>query len=540
MTGRRLGRAATTCLLLAVTLAATGTAAVATPAQDPGTRCLNGALGLVELNHPTPGAGARAVPVVFVHGINTDAEGARWPNPLRTEVEKIPARSAVLHTYAFDYHATSLEWVANKTIGPRLAKALTCLAQDYDLKPIVVAYSMGGLATKFAASLESENGGKVGDHLAEVITIGTPFLGSWLALRMRQVLGAADVYEKVTRFGSPFREVASAQSVLSICTADRTAQLRLPDGGPSTSGEHPCRLAADLFGIPVAPVGAALQVGSKEITDLANDHPWPSRLRVRTIGADIHRPVVKVGFAELPDPTLWRLGDVVVDGESAAAGGANGPGLTLNCEVAGELLAFFSPCFHTALLSNPDVIKDVTAEVAAAAGSSLATAPRPIKDVDWQNHDYTTDCAGNAPKPFPVTAASGKAETRPGAVPGGDEYYDIDVLQVATGDLTGDGRPEAAVLLYCKPEPTSPNFYGVEAQVFTDGPRLLATVKAQDAAPSSNASDSQLTPDLFAIRDGMLTIGADFRIAGECRACDPTHRVLTWTWDAGAQRFKVS
>jgi hypothetical protein len=63
-----------------------------------------------------------------------DSPGRRWSTPTRSTTTR------------------RLDWVTDTSIDPRLAGALACLARDYDLKPIVIAHSMGGLATKYAAA----------------------------------------------------------------------------------------------------------------------------------------------------------------------------------------------------------------------------------------------------------------------------------------------------------------------------------------------------------------------------------------------------
>jgi hypothetical protein len=69
-----------------------------------------------------------------------------------------------------------------------------------------------------------------------------------------------------------------------------------------------------------------------------------------------------------------------------------------------------------------------------------------IESVDyWYNTQYRTDCRDRAAQAFVVDVRK-----RTGLGPPDSEYsdgYTIYVQQVESGDLTGDGRPEAAVLL---------------------------------------------------------------------------------------------
>jgi hypothetical protein len=73
---------------------------------------------------------------------------------------------------------------------------------------------------------------------------------------------------------------------------------------------------------------------------------------------------------------------------------------------------------------------------------------------------------------------------------------------VAVGDLTGDGRPEAAVLLSCSPQPS--NFYVEEVHAFEDGPKLLGTLPHLQPLPGGLVLDPLFDPDHFAISGGQL------------------------------------
>jgi pimeloyl-ACP methyl ester carboxylesterase len=72
--------------------------------------------------------------------------------------------------------------VDNPGIGPALASFIDCLSQTSIKhgglgKVVLVDHSMGGLATRYAASL-TKGGRRVSDEIGFVITIGTPNLGS--------------------------------------------------------------------------------------------------------------------------------------------------------------------------------------------------------------------------------------------------------------------------------------------------------------------------------------------------------------------------
>lgn len=127
-----------------------------------------------------PGIGNRA-PVLFVHGLSGKAESWGREDRPETLLGAVAKQGRTL-VDPFSYETTSLQWVDHPNIGPRLAQRISCLAESSRNsggpgKVIVVAHSMGGLATRFAAA-QTVNSRKVSDDIGLVITIGTPNLGS--------------------------------------------------------------------------------------------------------------------------------------------------------------------------------------------------------------------------------------------------------------------------------------------------------------------------------------------------------------------------
>jgi len=115
------------------------------------------------------------VPVLMVHGWNSgERTWKEGETPMSRALGVIPN---VALDY-FDYSFVNLLWVTNTHIGQALAERIDCLAQKAKRhKVIVVAHSMGGLATRLVASM-TISGRKVADELGLVITLGTPHLGS--------------------------------------------------------------------------------------------------------------------------------------------------------------------------------------------------------------------------------------------------------------------------------------------------------------------------------------------------------------------------
>jgi pimeloyl-ACP methyl ester carboxylesterase len=125
---------------------------------------------------------ANSMPVLFVHGINSGAD--TWDGPGDKPEEWFPRKVSKLPhvtAWTFDYQQAQPAWVTDRRIGPALGTAIECLADASGHKVMVVAHSMGGLATQYAVSQPSRNpGGRIWQEVSEVITIGTPFHGSLL------------------------------------------------------------------------------------------------------------------------------------------------------------------------------------------------------------------------------------------------------------------------------------------------------------------------------------------------------------------------
>jgi hypothetical protein len=151
----------------------------------------------------------------------------------------------------------------------------------------------------------------------------------------------------------------------------------------------------------------------------------------------------------------------------------------------------------------------------------------PAASFDWRNTRYTVACPGIAPQPFQVPLHNGHGH----ASPSGDNSggYDVDVADVVTGDITGDRRPEAAVLLVCHPSATSPNYVATEVQVFADGPHRLA--RLLPPAAGGGPLPPQFHDPQFRVRSGRLVTSADYWSSSDPRCCPSVQKVIVWRWD---------
>lgn len=144
------------------------------------------------------------------------------------------------------------------------------------------------------------------------------------------------------------------------------------------------------------------------------------------------------------------------------------------------------------------------------------------------------NCAGAADSSFTVDVRDGTG-TAIGPTGGAYSSYDVRVEATATGDLTGDGDPETAVLLYCSPQPS--NYYLQEVQVFGSNSQLLGGLTpVGELAPGL---EPQYDPSGFSVQGGRLVTRMNFYGPSDNHVPGPTiPRTLSWRWEE--QRFVSS
>ena len=243
--------------IAALAVAATLIAATLMAGQPAGAAASSSSCDTSQLRqvHGPTQALAGSVPVVFIHGIISKPKiwGPSSPSSIAGQAAGISGVTA----WTFGYAAESLDWVTNKAIGPAFAAALACLAHASGKKAVIVAHSMGGLATQYAVAQPDPYGGTVADHVAEVVTLGTPYSGSRLLSDMQALRHGAKIVLHP--------QYALAAAILSLCAGKTSGICALPNVMP-------------------APVGTALEAGSSQISQLP---PWPAGLPVLDTAGDI-------------------------------------------------------------------------------------------------------------------------------------------------------------------------------------------------------------------------------------------------------------
>lgn len=333
MIGRRLAVVAAAVVIAAAGLVPPGNPAeAAEPCTTSTTRKVGG------------GPLTETVPVLFVHGINSDAD--TWvPAEDKPASRNIPVEVAKLapgsSTWTFDYGGANPEWVTHERIGPALAAALICLSDASGSKVVVVGHSMGGLATQFAVNQLDEQGQPVAQRVAEVITIGTPFRGSAL-LSVVNGSGKSGAVAVVTLARRAFAAATLlSHAVLAMCAsvAKRT--------------EHSC----DILSVFYAPQGRALEYESDEIERLP---PWPDDVPVLALAGQLYLKIPFAGKTPPPQP----VGDLIVSLDSAIAHSTAGRPVVVKCTA--DLLTVASlntPCDHVNVHRHPTVARTITQRV---------------------------------------------------------------------------------------------------------------------------------------------------------------------------------
>ena len=150
--------------------------------------------------------------------------------------------------------------------------------------------------------------------------------------------------------------------------------------------------------------------------------------------------------------------------------------------------------------------------------------------IDWYNTGYTSTCGGIISPSFDIQVHNGKGTT-PASSQSGYQYYEVEVQAVKHGDLTGNGRADTAVLLYCAPQAS--NFFLQEVQVFGPDNRLLAElVDVATLTPAGSPLPPEYVPSEFSISGGELLTGMKFYAPTDSHAGGPSISLaVIWHWN---------
>lgn len=227
-------------------------------------------------------------PVLLVHGFTASPD--TWNDTTRLYLTTTPGTCVEM----FDYAAHATDWVTdtpagNVSVAHRLAVTITTLAAHSRAaggpgKVIVVAHSLGGLATRCATSPACSGVPGAAADVASLTTFGTPTLGSFL------------------RGG---RSLSNAESLIGMVLSGtcKIGQTALPPLKGS------CGVVAD-FGTSHA--ARAFTAGSAELAQVPVATPYP----VLAVAGSVALTTSFFGHAPI---SLGDAGDLVVAPSSALA-----------------------------------------------------------------------------------------------------------------------------------------------------------------------------------------------------------------------------
>lgn len=253
------------CSVLLILVAPTGAAAQTVSYQD----CL-----------ATPDIGDR-LPIVLVHGFNSSP--VAWPDTTRSYLASPESKFCVA---AFDYETSATRWVTDENIGSALGKVIVKIAEKSARdggagRVVVLAHSMGGLATRCAASIECSGVPNVAESIRAVITFGAPHLGSTLRGYGRSVVSGVIGHV----LGTACRLSGDAAGTgRGFCDNGRALLT-------SEAAEAFTPLSAELRALPA----------------------FPSNIPVRSLSGTVQ---VRTAFWGVPSP-WFSVGDIAVSEDSA-------------------------------------------------------------------------------------------------------------------------------------------------------------------------------------------------------------------------------
>src|SRR4051812_19764558 len=129
----------------------------------------------------------------------------------------------------------------------------------------------------------------------------------------------------------------------------------------------------------------------------------------------------------------------------------------------------------------------------AGCASAQHAGPAQVRTAapaDWLNRTYSVTCDGIVPAGIPTTVVNGAARVAAdGSRAPFYDHYDVRVTATATGDVDGDGAPDAVVLLECSPQPS--NGIVEEVQLFSSTGSPLGALPS----PRTLQGDAPLPPE---------------------------------------------
>ena len=458
-------------------------------------------------------------PVLLVHGFRSSAD--TWNTSLYVRGGALPGASGTFITEPFDYSgAEAAEWIqgnARSSAARRLAERIQCLSQASRKNGgpgtvALVGHSMGGLLIRCALTTSCSKGPEVAAVAGQVVTVGTPSLGSFLRPN-----GAMDAV--ATAFGRVVEAECAAERMLSRMGGEVGAIMKAKVWVSAPL----CDL---ITGLASSSAGSAFTVGSSQLGALPR---WPDGVRVRTIAASVDFTYQVLAWETLSQ----NMGDLVVGVDSASAkatGDALGGTRTLDCGalrltnlVVGMRHAITSipNCNHVSETGDRRV-----AEMAGqAVGAWMAAVNKPV----------TAAALRSAPVPKLCVFPAGRLVN--GVLPGQPPSAGIPPTLVtgsggaplaAFGDLDGRGAADGAAAVNCNAGGVSWPDNIVFWSASVDGPKVLGAYQMGDAVGDARNGTTRIT-----YGKGGVVVDTLAARPGEGGCCVSGRARVTLEWDGG-------
>lgn len=154
---------------------------------------------------------------------------------------------------------------------------------------------------------------------------------------------------------------------------------------------------------------------------------------------------------------------------------------------------------------------------------------------DWRNTTYTVTCDGIVPGGLPADVVDGTARVdADSSRPPYFEHYDIEVAATASGDVDGDGVPDAVVLLECSPQPS--NGIVQEVLVFSSTGRPMGALPSPRTLQGTALLPPLYDPDGLSVEHGDIVAAMTAYGPGDFHASGPSVP-LTVRWRFDGQSF---
>jgi pimeloyl-ACP methyl ester carboxylesterase len=454
----------------------------------------------------------------FSHRIDLSSNRIVAPHVTRSLIGQLQGLPGAA-VFTFDYHPYSARWVDDKHLGPALGMVIDCLYRASGQKVVLLAHSMGGLISRWAATHPGITGADRSGEISTVVTFGTPETGSVAAL-----LAAVDI----DLSAATSEALAFIHLILSAC--GRLSSREIETGTVCDKLPAPARTFESDAGI-------ALRAGSGQLAALL---PWPKGIFLEALAGDTSFEAADgMGWFQWPSThKVTGAGDMIVTSGSALAGAGNARsvhcdyqlspargvadqfllrvGLIAKSDVALQPLGSFGgACFHTSLMRDIELTNEALGAVHDDLSSRAPPTPEALRAAPVPSlcgHRPGTLVNGTLPN---IPASQGSVELAGSGRRARNMY--------ATGDLDGDGTGDAAAVLQC-----SRGGVGWPDWIvfYRPGPKIMGAFDMGSVVGGARDGTTRI-----AYRDGKIVVDTLDARTSDTGCCPTGRAVVTLRWN---------